>query len=453
MSCSHRPVGAALCAGLFSILLVRDLYSAEVADAARPALTPSRDSSLIARAPTVLTLTQAERLALERHPLLAQSREQIEASRARAVYSGQLPDPQLKLGVENLPVNSFTLNRDGMTQVMVGVSQMFPPPGKLALTQRGAEQETAAAQARRRDLEARIQREVRRAWLDLYYQDRALDVVRLNLALADQMVSVIRVRYRTGQGEQADLLKAQLQRGDLVDQQEALLAARRVAQSRLARLLDVSAERLVVPAEPPPLPSVPSEQRLLQNLSRHPQVQALQSEIRARRYELAAARRDYYPEFGVEAAYGYRAAREANGDKLPDMISFGVVMSLPLFTAERQDRRARERRAQWLAARYQRDDLLLELHQEIEARYAELRRLKARLELLQRELLPQSEQTVAATLAAYRAGRMSIAEVLRARRESLDYALRRWRLTTDAALAVADLDYLAAAMTESSHER
>lgn len=453
MLCPHRPVGAALCAGLFSVLLAQALYSAEAVDATRPAPTLSRDASLTARAPAVLTLTQAERLALERHPLLAQSREQIEASRARAVYSGQLPDPQLKLGVENLPVNSFALDRDGMTQVTLGVSQMFPPPGKLVLMQRGAEQETAAAQARRRDLEARIRREVRRAWFDLYYQERALDVVRVNLTLADQLVSVIRARYRTGQGEQADLLKAQLQRDDLVDQQEALRAACRVAQSRLARLLNVSAEPLALPVDPPPLPALPPERVLLDNLARHPQAQTLQAEIRARRYELAAAQRDYYPEFGVEAAYGYRAAREANGDKLPDMVSFGVVMSLPLFTGERQDRRARERRAQWLAARYQRDDLLLDLRQEVQARYAEFTRLETRLQLLQQSLIPQSEQTVAATLAAYRAGRMTLADVLRARRESLDYALRRWRLQTDMALVVADLDYLAASMTEVSHER
>lgn len=204
-----------------------------------------------------LTLTEAERLALSRYPTLAQSAAEIEAARARAVYAGQLQDPQLRLGVEAVPIDSFALNRESMTQVVVGVTQMFPPTGRLALNRRSAEQATAAARARREDLAAQIRRDVRRAWLELFYQERALATLRVNRELYDQVVRAALAQYRTGRAQEADVLKAQLERDELLDQEQTLLAERDAARSRLARLLSLPETALTLPEALPLLPPSP----------------------------------------------------------------------------------------------------------------------------------------------------------------------------------------------------
>ena len=40
--------------------------------------------------------------------------------------SGQLPDPKLKIGVMNLPLDSFERDQEAMTQLQLGLQQAFP---------------------------------------------------------------------------------------------------------------------------------------------------------------------------------------------------------------------------------------------------------------------------------------------------------------------------------------
>ncbi len=398
----------------------------------------------------LLSLDTAETLALKNHPELNERAALIDAARAGAAASDALPDPQLKLGVQNLPTDSLALNRDGMTMTTVGVAQMFPPPGQRAQLRHSAEQETSAAEAERNEARARIRRDVRRAWLEVFYLDRALAINSENSTFVAQMTAAETARYRVGASEQGAVLKSALEGDALLDEQQDLAAQRETKVSRLARLLDSDAATLRIAAQLPTLPAPPTAAALLQGLAAHPQIQALEAARRAAGYQTAAARRAYYPEFGLEAMYGYRAAREANGAKLPDMLSAQVVMSLPLFPDKRQDARLQERAAREQAARYRRDDALLELRAEATARLAEQQRLQARLDLLEGSRLPKAEQAVHAALAAYKTNRLPLADVLAVLHERHQYALTQWRLKTDLALSLADLDYLASTTTETS---
>lgn len=398
----------------------------------------------------VLSLEEAERLAVSQNPQLAQSQAELDARRSRSIYAGQAPDPQLKFGIESLPVNTFAFDQDSMTQVVVGFSQMIPQAGKLRANQGSAEEEARAAWAKRLDLEARIKRDVRKAWFELFYQQQALTQLRLNHELLDQIVRAALAQYGTGKAPESDALKAQLDRDQLLDQEQSILSALGTDRSKLARLINEPDVRIRLPDSMPALPFLPPEAILLQRISHHPQVAAMEAQIRAGRLEVAAAESEYNPEFGVEANYGYRMARQ-NGSKLPDMVSVGISMSLPIFPEKRQSPRVQERRAQVLALRYQHDDMLLQLRQEIQSRYAVFDSLKKRLKLIDDTLLPQSGQVVSATLAAYAADKVDMASVLRARRDSLDLVLRKWRLRTELAAVAADLRYLAT--TVSGGER
>ncbi|MDA8363018.1 MAG: TolC family protein, partial [Gammaproteobacteria bacterium] len=94
--------------------------------------------------PSSLTLDEALQLALARSPVLAQARAEIEAGRNKVEYDSQLPDPALTLDAQNLPASTLALNQSGMSMLGIGVSQKFPPPGKLGLIRRRLEQDTNA---------------------------------------------------------------------------------------------------------------------------------------------------------------------------------------------------------------------------------------------------------------------------------------------------------------------
>ena len=70
-----------------------------------------------------LSLADAQRRAVERSRLLVAQDSAVASSREMAVAAGQLPDPVLRFGVDNLPVNGpdqFSVTRDFMTMRQIG---------------------------------------------------------------------------------------------------------------------------------------------------------------------------------------------------------------------------------------------------------------------------------------------------------------------------------------------
>jgi outer membrane protein TolC len=391
-----------------------------------------------------LALATAERLAFERHPQLAGALAEVDAARADAVASGQLPDPELRVGMENVPVDSFALDREPMSMVTVGVTQMFPPIGSLGAEQRAAEQSAAALETGRIDLAERLRLDVRRAWLATFYLDRALAINAENRDFIELVVEAELARLRAGAGDQAAVLKARLIRDELLDQQQSLRTERSQAAAALQRAIGGAAAEPVLPHDLPVIEPPVAQSALLERLAAHPQIEALEAQWRAAGHKAEAARSAYRPAFGVMAGYGYRQAREADGSQVPDMASIGVTISLPIFTDKRQDARLRARNAEALAARYARDDKLLELRAEVQARYAEYAHLGERLRLLEANQLPTAQQAVDTALAAYRSNLAPLSDVIEQLHARHEFNLRHWKLATDRGRVAAELVYLAA---------
>ena len=80
-----------------------------------------------------LTLEEAVALAVEADPWLAGSKHTQQALNDEATAAASLPDPRVSLMAGNFPVDSFDINQEAMTQLSVGVTQMFPRGDSLAL--------------------------------------------------------------------------------------------------------------------------------------------------------------------------------------------------------------------------------------------------------------------------------------------------------------------------------
>ena len=124
-----------------------------------------------------LTLAAAEDLAMEQEPgrnaLLAQARAYEEAS----IAAGQLPDPKLRVGLANFPLQHGGFTTEGMTQAQLGLRMEVPRRGKLEASTRQYEslavEMRETADGRSRD----VLTSVRNAWLDTYYWQRTHQIV------------------------------------------------------------------------------------------------------------------------------------------------------------------------------------------------------------------------------------------------------------------------------------
>ncbi|MFX7858138.1 TolC family protein, partial [Acinetobacter baumannii] len=70
-----------------------------------------------------LVLSEAEQIALLQSPELQQIAANAAAISEEAIALGQLPDPKLTVGAQNVPTDTFSFTQDDMTMIEMGIEQ------------------------------------------------------------------------------------------------------------------------------------------------------------------------------------------------------------------------------------------------------------------------------------------------------------------------------------------
>jgi outer membrane protein TolC len=387
---------------------------------------------VFAQAQPELTLAEAERLALAQAPWLAHHRTNVEAVAERAEYEGRLPDPQLTLGVINVPTDGYRLNQEDMTMVNVGVRQMFPPGDTLKLRSQRAEKELTREQARLEMERRNLLRQVRLTWLELYYQEQALRLLTDSRELAARQLADAEGRYRAAQEPQQVFLKQRQVLARLMEREPMLRAQIVRLRGQLARWVGDLAHQPLPDALPELTPLAESF-----DPTRHPDWLAAQAGLEAAQTEVALTRQEYKPGMTFDLSYGARQATP-DGRARPDMVTALVTFDLPIFRAKRQDRRLSEKQTLEVAARWETEDKRRDLQAQYDATQAEHGALTRRAKIISDELLPaiQREARVAAGIARDQSERRE------AQLKELDTQLELLRLHVDTARSQAELHYL-----------
>jgi outer membrane protein TolC len=380
-----------------------------------------------------LTLAETERLALEQAPWLQHHLTNADAAAERAVYEGRLPDPQLTLGLANVPTDSYRLNREDMTMTVVGVRQAFPPGKTLKLKSERAEKELAREQARVQMEQRNLIRQVRQAWLELYYQEQSLHTLDESRRLARKQLESAEARYRAAQETQQSVLRSRQALARLDERAPMIRAQRLRLQAQLARWIGDAAYQ-PLPAELPALPTAPGEF----DYTHHPEWIATQTMLDEARVEVDIARQEYKPGMMLDVSYGFRRPMP-DGTERPDLLSAMVTFDLPVFRNTRQDRKLAEKQTMEVGAQYELDDKRRELESMDRSLRAELDGLTEREKIFAERLIPATRREAQVTVAGFARDQSEYRDALM---RSVDTELEYLRLRVDRAKAQAELLYL-----------
>ncbi|MFM9433027.1 outer membrane protein TolC [Janthinobacterium sp. CG_23.3] len=385
-----------------------------------------------------LTLARARQLAIERNRALAAQDYAASALRDMAVAAGQLPDPVLKLGVDNLPLSGgdrFSLGGDFMTMRRVGVTQEITRADKRRLRAGRFEREAEKSLAEKGAAAAAIERDTALAWLERYYAQAMATAIAEQGAQAALEIQAAEGAYRGGRGSRSDLLAA---RGALV-----LIEDRASDAKRRVRAANTMLARWIGPAADLPLAdetgtgTIHLDRTALDTeLAHHPQVAVLAKREEVALAEAQLARANKTADWSVELAYQQRGPGYAN------MISFGVSIPLQWDQKNRQDRELSARLATVEQARAEREEALRAHVAETRAMIDEWDNGHERIGRYRREALPLARERTAAALAAYRGGRAGLADVLAARRGEVEVRIQALQLEADMARLWAQLNFL-----------
>ena len=155
-----------------------------------------------------LALQDALAIALANNQGLAELQSQSDALGAVPSQAGTLPDPTLGFNALNLPTDTFDRDQEAMTQMQVTLSQAFPFPGKLGLKREAAQYAAGAAAKQVLDKRLQVAADVRTAWWELMYLDRALVIVDQNQAVMRDFIEIAQTKYKVGNGLQQYVLRS-----------------------------------------------------------------------------------------------------------------------------------------------------------------------------------------------------------------------------------------------------
>ncbi|KVL38052.1 transporter [Burkholderia territorii] len=383
-----------------------------------------------------VTLDAALKSATDHSASMQAAQASVSARSEAAVRAGQLPDPMLKAGIDNLPINGgqrFTIGQDFMTMRRIGIEQEWVSADKRRLRSALADEQVGRERADYLGQLATVRQRTAAAWLDAVYAKQALA---LRQALLDHMrheLDATQASYRGAKASAGEVVQA---RAMLAQTQDQVLDARQTYRAALIALGRWTASPVADVTGTPPAPESfvsslpPDELRVSQ-----PALVAAADDIAVAEAETAVANSERSPNWTWEIAYQQRGGAYSN------MVSVGVTIPLPLNRKNRQNRDVAEKAALATKARLMYEDTLRQVQADIRTQTEALASGRERIANLREALLPAADQRVQLAMAAYRAGTGSLAETFAARRAQLDAQLQVLDLGRDVSRTWAQLEY------------
>lgn len=412
--------------------------------------------------------------ALARHPDIRAGLSRVSAARARVSPAGAWPDPTLTAGVLNLPISreSGTLatppmatGADPMTMRMVGIAQTIPYPGKLSLQRRVAGREVEAAEASLDATRRRIAREVKDAYYEIEFLDRAGEILERNQTVLAGLIRATEARYGAGLAGQQDVLKSRVEAARLAETAVSVAEQRRAMLARLNGLLDQPSETPLGPTALPsrlvraavadsaseirfassalgaraadsPLPPLVELQETAVRDSPQLREQAAMIAVQAARVDLA--RREVRPDVDVSLQYGQRTG-------YPDMVSAMLSVPIPIQRRGKQDQLAAAAGSELATLEAEGRSRQNEIRADVARLVSDIERNRAQLALYVKAVLPQSRASLASALGSYQAGKVEFLTVLDDQATIFTYETGYVRALTDFAKSLAELEQIVGA--------
>ena len=382
--------------------------------------------------------------ALEGNPAIRESLARYRAARQRIPQATSLPDPVL--GVRQYARTPET--RVGPQTTMLSISQEFPWFGKLSDRGKVAAKEAAAWRESHEARRAEVVQLVKLAYYDLAYIDRAIRITEEDHELLRHFETLARARYSQGVGLQQAVVKLQTELTRDLNRLETFRSQRVDAEAALNTLVDRPPETPIAPASLARRPTVDLKLEKLYRTarSRRPEVKAAFLRIEKDEKRIQLSRRHYWPDVTVGAGFVNVARRSDPAARLnppPDegknIYSFSVVVNLPIFR-RKYDAAVLEATEDFLAAREQYRSTVNQVEGSIRSVGFRARTIEQQIALFEDVLLPQAEQALRSSEAAYSTGTLGILDLLDSERVLLEVRLGLAQLNSDYMKALAQME-------------
>lgn len=393
---------------LVAVFFVFSMGVSDVSAQMLPKSTPTGAATSQAQAVTPLPdlLTEAER----NNPQIQAARQAWIAAKQMPSQVSALPDPQVQVQQFSVgsprPFAGYT-NSD-FAYIGLGASQDIPYPGKLRLKGEIAKQDGAAAQEQYEAIRRDVVAGVKSDYFQIAYLSEALQILQRDGELLNEVAQAADARYRSGLGNQQDLLQAQVEKTKLLREITTDDLAIAKLQAQLKQLLNRSQSSPdIQPAELSETPlSFTFEELLDATKSQNPEISAAQDFVQKQKLQVDLAHKDFYPDFNLQYMW---QRTDPEKYRAYYMLTFGV--SIPIHRSKLHHELA-EAEANLSRSRSEAEVQSQQVAFELRTEYDTAQKDADLLKIYRDGLLPQVHAEFEAGIAAYQNNRSDFQTLL-----------------------------------------
>ena len=384
-----------------------------------------------------LKLEELIEQALENNPEIKSMQRRFDMMRARIPQAKALDEPMLSIGYMGNIAPFYVQREDPSSGRSISITQDLPFPGKRALKGKVASSDADAEWWAFEQTRRNVVAEVKDAYFDLYYLNKALGVITKTKTLLEQFTKIAEARYAVGRGIQQDVLKAQVEFSKLLEHQTLLEQRKQIAEARLNSLLYRESDSpLAIPTELQPREFPYTLAGLNESaIANHPQLKAQRRTMDAAQYAIQLAKKEFYPDFSVGFTYVNRPA-------MPEMYGVMVGVKLPIYRAQKQRPALTEATASFEAEKRTLENMVTVLMFKIRERYLAQNTAARLMKLYSSTIVPQSSASMESAIAGYQVGKVDFLTLLDNLVTLLNYELSYYEQLSNEEKAVAGLEPL-----------
>lgn len=377
----------------------------------------------------------------QNNPQIQAARQGWQAAQQIPSQVSTLPDPQFTVQQVNVgsprPFAGYT-NSD-FAYFGLGVSQDFPYPGKLRLKGEIAKRDADVVQQQYESVRRSVLAGVKSAYFQLAYLSTTLGILESDGQLLQQVEKAADSRYRSGMGNQQDLLRAQLEQTKLL--REITMHHLEVAklQAQIKQLLNRPQSSTDI--EPSELPETPLpyafDELLSATKAQNPEISGAEKMIQRQKLQVDLAHKDFYPDFNFQYMW-----QRTDPTQFRAYYMFSVGVRVPIYRGRKQRPELAQAEAELNRSRSESEVQSQQAAFELRSEYDIAQKNAELLKIYREGLLPQAHAGFQAGIAAYQNNRQDFQALLASFLDVLHLDEEYWKSTAERETALARLEQL-----------
>ena len=428
-----------ICAVAFISLSLASASIAQDIPIAVTAATPPKAQAKESEAAISLNKLLAE--AESDNPSIRAAKQAWQAATQVPSQVSTLPDPQFQIQQFSVgsprPFAGYT--NSNFAYIGLGVSQDIPYPGKLRLKGEIAKRDADLTEQQYESVRRSVLAEVKAVYFQLAYLSTTLGILESDGALLKQVEQAAAARYRSGMGNQQDVIQAQLEQTKLLEEITNKQLKADKLEAELKQLLNRSQDSPdIEPSEPSETPLGQTYDDLLAaTKTQNPDIAAAQRIVEKQALQVDLARKDFYPDFNIQYMW---QRTDPTQYRAYYMLTFGV--RVPIYLGRRQRPELAEAQADRLRATDEYEAQSQQVASELRAQFVTVQQIANLLTIYHQGLGPQSRAEFQAGLAAYQNDREDFQTLLTAFLDVLHLDEEYWQNFAQYETAIARIEQL-----------